>query len=540
MKIALAQLNYTIADIVGNSEKIIVAAQKAKESGVELVVFSELSICGYSPDDLLDYKHFVKECIDAVHNIAKHAHGITIVLGAPTLNENEHGRRLFNSACILQDGIIKETVHKTLLPTYDIFNESRYFEENSVFKTIEVNGKKIAITICEDLWYEMERFKYLENPLAKLNKLNPDLVINISASPFNINKKTERFKVLQKASKDIGLPLIYVNQTGVHTDIVFDGNSMVLDSNGRLILELESFKEDFKIFDTEKTYHKLVFKERENIELVHDALIYGIQNFFQKMGFSKAILGSSGGIDSAVVQALATRALGAENVKAILMPSDFSSEGSVLDAKHLSENLGNSFEILSISNVFDSFGETLKPMFEGLDFGLAEENIQARSRAVLLMAISNKFGHILLNTSNKSEMSVGYTTLYGDMCGSLSVMGDVYKTDVYKLASYINKDNEIIPNSIINKAPSAELRPNQKDSDSLPEYSILDAILELYIEHQKGIETIVEKGFERPLVERIIGLVNRNEYKRFQAPPIIRVGSKAFGRGRQIPLVSKW
>jgi NAD+ synthase (glutamine-hydrolysing) len=380
----------------------------------------------------------------------------------------------------------------------------------------------------------------LGNPLEELIKNKPDFLINISASPFNINKKKERFKVLQNNCLRYSIPLVYVNQTGVHSDIVFDGNSMVIDKNGRLILECEGFKEDFKIFETYTAYDEIAFYEKESTELMHDALVYGIQNFFNKMGFSKAILGSSGGIDSAVVQVLASRAIGAENVKAVLMPSDFSSEGSVVDARKLSENLGNSYEILPISNVFESFGTALKPLFEGLEFGLAEENIQARSRAVLLMAISNKFGHILLNTSNKSEMSVGYTTLYGDMCGSLSVMGDVYKTDVYKLARFINKDEEVIPYSIIDKAPSAELRPNQKDSDSLPDYSELDQILEMYIDQQKGLAEIVNSGFESSLVKRIIGMVNRNEYKRFQAPPIIRVSSKAFGRGRQIPLVSKW
>jgi NAD+ synthase (glutamine-hydrolysing) len=540
MKIALAQLNYTIADIVGNKEKIIVAVNKAKENGAELVVFSELSICAYSPDDLLDYTHFVEGCVKAVEEIAIHAIGITIILGSPTFNESKNGRKLYNSACILHDGVLKETVHKTLLPTYDIFNEARYFEENSIFKTLEINGKKVAITICEDLWFEMERFNYLKNPLEELNKNKPDILINLSASPFNINKKKERFNVLQNACMRYSIPMVYVNQTGVHTDILFDGNSMVIDGHGRLVLECEAFKEDFQIFETEKDYQGIEFKENETTELMHDALIYGIQNFFSKMGFTKAILGSSGGIDSAVVQALASRAIGADNVNAVLMPSEFSSDGSVIDAKQLSENLGNNYEVIPIANVFDSFGEALKPMFKGLEFGLAEENLQARSRAVLLMAISNKFGHILLNTSNKSEMSVGYTTLYGDMCGSLSVMGDVYKTDVYKLARYINKDKEIIPYSIIDKAPSAELRPNQKDSDSLPEYEVLDQILELYIEKQKGIEEIVKLGFEPALVTRIIGLVNRNEYKRFQAPPILRVSSKAFGRGRQIPLVSKW
>jgi len=389
MKIALAQLNYTIADIVGNKEKIIVALNKAKESGAELVVFSELSICAYSPEDLLDYRHFVEECVEAVKEIAKHAMGITIILGSPTFNDGKHGRKLYNSACILQDGVIKEIVNKTLLPTYDIFNEARYFEENTVFKTIEINGKTIAVTICEDLWFEMDRFNYLGNPLEELINNKPDFLINISASPFNINKKKERFKVLQNNCLRYSIPLVYVNQTGVHTDIVFDGNSMVIDKNGRLILECEGFNEDFKIFETDTAYDEIAFYEKESTELMHDALVYGIQDFFNKMGFSKAILGSSGGIDSAVVQALASRAIGAENVKAVLMPSDFSSEGSVVDARKLSENLGNSYEILPISNVFESFGTALKPVFEGLEFGLAEENIQARSRAVLLMAISN-------------------------------------------------------------------------------------------------------------------------------------------------------
>ena len=540
MKIALAQLNYTVADLLGNSEKIKVAINKAKLEGADLVVFSEMSICAYIPDDILDYPHFIEDCLKSIQELATHAVGITVIVGSPTLNEASKGRKLFNSACILQNGELLSTVNKTLLPTYDVFNESRYFEVNDVFKTILISGKRCAITICEDLWVEMDRFKYSIDPLNQLSQEGADLIVNLSASPYNQNKKTERFNVLQNTCIKHGLSMVYVNQTGVHADLIFDGSSMVIDNEGKLMLELACFEEDFKIYDTEVQPLEIEFKERDRIELIHDALVFGIKDFFRKMGFSTAILGSSGGIDSAVVQALASKALGASQVKAILMPSDFSSAGSVLDAQKLSENLGNSFEIVPISKVFDSFEMALKPMFEGLEFGLAEENIQARSRAVLLMAMSNKFGHILLNTSNKSEMSVGYTTLYGDMCGSLSVMGDLYKTDVYRLAQYINQDEEIIPSSIIDKAPSAELRPNQKDSDSLPDYEVLDHILALYIEGNHGIDAIIAKGHDAELVRKIIGMVNRNEYKRFQAPPILRISSKAFGRGRSIPLVSKW
>ncbi|MCC6818167.1 MAG: NAD+ synthase [Bacteroidia bacterium] len=542
MKIALAQLNYIIADFKGNSEKIILKIEEAKSQGADLIVFSELAISGYPPDDLLDYPHFIESCSNALSDVAKSAVGISAIVGCPLENPEQVGRRLYNAACLLEDGIVKDVVYKTLLPTYDVFNESRYFEVNDQFRTISIQGVKTAITICEDLWHEMDRFDYQDNPIAELCKESPSLSINISASPFNRDKIDERLKVLQRQSKYSKTPLIYVNQVGAHTDLIFDGNSRVLDSDGDTILKLSEFKEELAYIDLEdsQSFIKKEEQEEDDLNILHRALVFGLKDYFNKMGFKKAILGSSGGIDSAVVQALAVEALGKENVLAVMLPSQFSSEGSVIDAVELSKNLGNPYEIIPIETAYKSFESGLSNLFDGLSFNVAEENIQARSRAVYLMAISNKLGYILLNTSNKSEMSVGYSTLYGDMCGSISVIGDVLKTDVYNLARQINKEQELIPVSIIEKAPSAELRPNQKDSDSLPEYDILDGILKLYIEHQKGPSSIIASGYEKATVERVIKLVNGAEYKRFQSPPILRVSPKAFGRGRIMPLVSRW
>ncbi len=542
MKIALAQLNFIIADFTGNSNKIIDSIRRAKEQGVDLIVFSELAVCGYPPDDLLDYPHFNETCEQTIHDIAKHCVGITAIVGSPMENPDETGRRLYNAACILSNGTLQDVVYKTLLPTYDVFNESRYFEVNDHFKTVEIAGVKSAITICEDLWHEMDRFDYQDNPLGELKQFEPHLIINISASPFNRDKMEERMEVLKRQSKFAGRPMIYVNQIGAHTDLIFDGRSCVINSRGEAVMKLGSFEEDNAVIDLNEIDIKsgIEEKEEDDIEYLHKALVFGIQDYFKKMGFKKAVLGSSGGIDSALVQVLASEALGSENVFAVMLPSQFSSEGSVKDAVELSKNLGNPYEIIPIENAFKAFESGLSGLFNGMAFNVAEENIQARSRAVFLMGISNKLGYILLNTSNKSEMSVGYSTLYGDMCGSLSVIGDVFKTDVYKLARYINRDREILPVAIIEKAPSAELRPNQKDSDSLPEYDILDGILKLYIEHHKGPNSIIAEGYDKAVVERVIKLVNGAEYKRFQSPPILRVSPKAFGRGRIMPLVSRW
>jgi NAD+ synthase (glutamine-hydrolysing) len=540
MKIALAQLNYTIADIQGNSSKIIRAIHEAIDKKADLVVFSELAICGYPPDDLLDYPHFVDECLNALNIIAAETHKITAIVGCPSKNVQTHGRSLRNSAFILSDGQIQKKVNKTLLPTYDVFNEARYFESNHLFETIVIKDQKFALTICEDLWFNNDDFRYSVNPIEQINASKDTWIINLSASPYYHGKYQKRLDVLKKVCQDSEMGLIYVNQVGAHTDLIFDGRSMVISNNGEILHESLAYTESIDVFDTNSNATPIEVRTAENIASIYDSLVFGVSDYFKKMGFKKAILGSSGGIDSAVVQALASAAIGGENVKAILMPSDFSSDGSVKDAEALSKNLNNEYDIVPISEIFNSYEKSLEKLFKDLPFNTAEENLQARSRAVLLMAISNKFGHILLNTSNKSEMSVGYTTLYGDMCGSLSVIGDLYKTKVYELARYINKDKEIIPNNIIDKAPSAELRPNQKDSDSLPEYDVLDGILELYIEKRMSAEEIFQKGFEEAVVKRVIRMVNNNEYKRFQAPPILKISSKAYGRGRIIPLVSKW
>ena len=540
MKIALCQLNYTIADFEGNTSQIIDAINKAEQNECDLAVFSELSICGYPPDDLLDYAHFIKNCQKAIETILPFTQKTAVIIGCPTPNNHSSGRALFNSALLLHEGKTMATRHKTLLPTYDIFDEARYFEPNTSFECIDFKGHKIALTICEDLWDETEFLNYKQHPLQELVKQNPDFIINIAASPYNQYKKEQRLKILSDQCKKAQLPLIYVNQVGAHTDVIFDGNSKVINNNGDVVLSLNSFDIDFQTVTIANLPSKVENRSESNIAQIYEALIFGIRNYFQKMGFTKAILGSSGGIDSAVVQALMSEAIGGEKVLAMMMPSEFSSEGSVNDAVQLSKNLNNPYEIIKIAPIFDAFQSSLKTQFEGTAFNLAEENMQARSRAILLMAMSNKHNYILVNTSNKSEMAVGYTTLYGDMCGSLSIIGDLYKTEVYQLAQYINREQEIIPNEIIYKAPSAELRPNQKDSDSLPEYDLLDKILYEYIENRESAETIIAMGFDTDTVKRIIKLVNNNEFKRFQAPPILRISSKAFGRGRRIPLVSRF
>ncbi len=540
MKIALAQLNYTIGDFTGNSAKIINAIEQARTNGASLIVFSELAVCGYPPDDLLDYPHFIKHCEDALIEIAKATIGITAIVGCPVINSHPKGRRLYNAACVLSNGVHIDSIYKTLLPTYDVFSEARYFQSNENFRIVAINGVNTAITICEDLWDEMDFFSYTQDPLKNLSVFKPELIINISASPFNADKEKTRYEILRNQAINFKMPLLYVNQVGAHTDLIFDGNSLFINADGSIAKQLKSFDEELTYVDLNSVQMKSNFEEKERIEQLHKALVFGIKDYFSKMGFTKAILGSSGGIDSAVVQALMSEAIGGENVTAILMPSQFSSDGSITDALSLSKNLNNPSHIIPIKSIFDSFDAALKPVFNNLPFNVAEENIQARSRAVLLMAYSNKLGAILVNTSNKSEMSVGYTTLYGDMCGSISVIGDVYKTDVFALAKRINANRELIPIDIIEKAPSAELRPDQKDSDSLPPYDILDGILKSYIEEQLSVSDIVALGYEKETVERSIKMVNNNEYKRFQAPPILRVSSKAYGRGRVIPLVAKF
>lgn len=540
MKIALAQTNPHIGDFELNTTKIIERIQEARLQGVELIIFPELSLCGYPPRDFLEFDDFIEKCEQSALRIAKECVNISALVGMPTRNDNPKGKPLYNSAVLLQNGKIKDIFNKSLLPNYDIFDEYRYFEPNRSFSILNLNGKRIAVTICEDLWNIGEESLYPSDPMDELIRFSPAFMVNIAASPFNYKQNEIRKEILRRNVQKYNLPLVYVNQVGAQTEVLFDGGSQVVNNTGECVLEMAYFKEDFQIIETDNLSSPIKSKLTEDIELIHDALVMGIRDYFQKMGFSKAILGLSGGIDSAVVFALAAEALGSENVWGILLPSGFSSDHSILDAEALANNLGAKHNIISIEKAVETFGQTLEPHFKDLPFGLAEENLQARIRAVILMALSNKFGYILLNTSNKSEAAVGYGTLYGDMCGGISVLGDVYKTQVYELAHYINRKREIIPVNTITKAPSAELRPNQKDSDSLPDYDILDKILYQYIELRQGPADLIKMGFDANIVKKTLHLVNMNEYKRYQSPPILRVSPKAFGSGRRMPIVAKY
>jgi NAD+ synthase (glutamine-hydrolysing) len=546
MKVVLSQLNYHVGNFDYNTSKILDAIKNAKSAGADLIVFAELAICGYPPLDFLDYKHFIQRCIQEIEVIAKECDTIAAIVGCPSINPEPNGKNLFNSAYLLQDGKISNIIKKTLLPTYDVFDEYRWFESNRIFSCVEIKGVRVALTVCEDLWNMDDDPLYRFWPMDELIRQKPQLMINIAASPFHVQHVSERKRILKKNVCQYNLPLIYVNQVGANTEILFDGGSLVYDRNGEIISVLNSFAEDTLTCNFDILTGKIsVEREKLNTELtkfesIHDALILGIRDYFSKMGFKKAILGLSGGIDSALVLYLGAKALGPENIHAVLMPSEYSSDHSISDSLKLVENLGCSHEIIPIANVFNSYLKGLATSFGNLPFNVAEENIQSRTRGTYLMAISNKHGYILLNTSNKSELAVGYGTLYGDMCGGLSVIGDLYKEEVFDLCRLINRDIEIIPDNIITKPPSAELRPNQKDSDSLPPYEVLDAILFKYIEEQKGFDQIVNEGFDKDLVLRILRMVNANEWKRNQFAPILRVSAKAFGRGRRMPIVAKY
>lgn len=550
MKIALAQLNYTVNYFDLNVQKIIDAIDSAKNRGAELVIFSELAICGYAPQDLLTRPDFIERCVKAIDEVAQACNGVAAIVGGPSYNRNPTGKPLFNSAFFLKDGKVQSIHSKALLPTYDIFDEYRYFEPNRDFKIAELNGTRMAITVCEDVWDDqppssgMGRGKlYPVSPMQELAKQNPDIIINVAASPFACGNLSRRLSVFQGNVERFGIPLVSVNQVGANTDLVFDGRSLALNGNGTVALTLNSFEEDIQIVDTDdlkQSKQEQQAKDENCIALVHDALVLGIRDYFAKLGFTKATLGLSGGIDSAVTLVLAQKALGSDNIRVLLLPSQYSSDHSIDDAKSLAENLNIQFDIVSITNTFDTLRTNMGSIFGSEPENLTEENIQARIRGVMLMALSNKFGHLLLNTSNKSEAAVGYGTLYGDMCGALSVLGDVYKTQVFELAHYINSDMEIIPLNTITKPPSAELRPNQKDSDSLPEYDVLDKILYQYIEEHKSQDEIIALGFDSALVAKTLRMVNISEYKRFQTAPILRVSSKAFGAGRRMPLVAKY
>ncbi|SMC63965.1 NAD+ synthase [Pedobacter africanus] len=544
MKIALAQLNYHIGNFEYNTKKIIDHIEQAKAKGADLVVFAELAICGYPPRDFLEFDEFIDLCEKAAREIATHCKGIACIVGLPVKNDILAGKDLYNAAYFMEDGRLKRVVKKALLPNYDVFDEYRYFEPASHFECVDFKGIKIAVTICEDLWNINNNPLYVAEPMDELIRQKPKLMINIAASPFSYCHDDERIEVLSNNAKKYNLPLLYVNQVGAQTEIIFDGGSLAFDAKGNLIDEMPYFKEELRIYEFADNvitgHHPIQHQTIPDVEQIYEALVLGIKDYFAKSGFSKAVLGLSGGIDSALVCALACRALGPENVMAVLMPSKYSSDHSIQDALDLVSNIGCQHEIIPIKDAADAFDSMMGPAFKGLPFNLTEENIQARCRGIVVMAMSNKFGYILLNTSNKSECAVGYGTLYGDMCGAIGVIGDVYKTQVYQLAHYINKDGVVIPENSIVKPPSAELRPGQKDSDSLPDYDILDKILHQYIELKQSSTAIISQGYDGALVKRIIKMVNTAEFKRYQTPPILRVSPKAFGMGRRMPIVGKY
>lgn len=551
MKIALSQLNYIVGDIPGNLDKIYSSIKRAKGNSVDLIIFSELAICGYPPLDLLERRSFIEASVNAIMQLAKDIpEDIGVLIGGPEFNPGEEGKLLYNSAWFLQNGKVRQVFRKSLLPTYDIFDEYRYFEPNRAFEILEFKGKRLAVTICEDLWddqpaeHEFSKSRlYTTHPLQEMIRFNPDIVINIAASPFSSKRQAIKRQIFTGKARKHNLPVIMVNQVGANTELIFEGGSLVVSPSGDVVRQLSLFVEDYfettleKICDWNEPGIPVAY---ERIDMIYRALVLGTRDYFMKSGFSKATLGLSGGIDSAVTLVIAAEALGRENLHVLLLPSQYSSKHSVTDAEQMASRMGIKYDILPIKDIFNLYRSNLKIIFSDRKEDLTEENIQSRIRGTILMALSNKLGHILLNTSNKSETAVGYGTLYGDMAGGLSLLGDVYKTDVYALAKYINSKEEIIPENILLKPPSAELRPDQKDSDSLPEYDLLDSILEYYIENQYSVDRICEKGFDRKVVEKIVRMVNRNEYKRYQTPPILRISSKAFGVGRRMPIVGRY
>ncbi len=543
MRIAIAQLNYHIGNFNGNVGKMLDAIKWAEDQGADIISFGELAISGYPPRDFLEFDDFIYECESGLKRLQKASQNVAIVVGCPSRNPVIEGKDLYNSAYVLYKGKVYFKQNKGLLPTYDVFDEYRYFEPSNHFSCFDFKGKKIALTICEDIWnVGNDNPLYTISPLDILIKEDPDFVINISASPFSYNHAEERLDVLKANVERYKKPIFYNNNVGAQTELIFDGGSVVINQDGVIVDELPYFQEEMRVYDLDSVTTCADTKEqvKDDIGEIYQALILGVKDYFEKLGLKKAIIGLSGGIDSAVTTVVAAQALGAGNVRVLLMPSQFSSEHSINDAVELAENLGIQYDIIKIEGIYKSFKRELDSIFGDLPFNVAEENLQARARGVLLMAMSNKFGNIVLNTSNKSEAAVGYGTLYGDMCGGLSVIGDVYKTQVFSLARHMNKGKEIIPINTIVKPPSAELRPNQKDSDSLPEYDILDQILFEYIENKKGPQEIIDLGFEAVLVKRVLRLVNINEFKRFQTSPTLRVSSKAFGMGRRMPIVGKY
>ncbi|MFZ1633076.1 MAG: NAD+ synthase [Chitinophagales bacterium] len=549
MKIALAQINVHIGNFESNFNKIEQFIQDAKKLQADIILFPELSVCGYPPRDFLDFDDFVDKCYEVIDKIKPLTQDIAVVVGSPSRNPKIEGKDLFNSAFFIFEGEIKHIVNKALLPTYDIFDEYRYFEPATEFQNITFKGRKIALTVCEDLWNvgnDNPMYKACPMDVLIKDKVQPEVMLNISASPFDYDHAAGRITTLKANTAKYKIPVFYVNHCGAQTDLIFDGGSIVVNANSVVYDEMRYFEEQLSVYDLDeviasaKTQTLDNVQPKDKIELIYRALVTGIKNYFEKLGFKKAILGLSGGVDSALTAVLAADALGAENVWGLLMPSQYSTGHSVTDALDLAKNIGIKHDTIAIKNMYDQVVNELTPLFDNKPFDVTEENIQARLRGMTLMAMCNKHGYILLNTTNKSEAAVGYGTLYGDLCGGLAVLADVYKTEVYELVAYINREKEIIPQHIIIKAPSAELRPGQKDQDTLPPYEILDKILYQYIELSQSPQDILDLGFDEFTVRRTLKMVNNNEWKRFQFPPVLRVSPKAFGVGRRMPIEGKY
>lgn len=545
MKVALAQINTVVGDLKGNSFKIIKNIERARQSGADLIVFPELSITGYPPKDLIEHKWFVRKNRKYLETIATHCIDIAAIVGFVDFAPEMPGKKLYNSAALLQNRKIKSIHNKTLLPTYDVFDEGRYFASAKSVCPAIINGKKIGISICEDIWNDelyWGRFReYPADPIEALAKEGIELLVNISCSPFTLNKRELKLKMFQNTVKRYSVPLIHVNHVGGNDSLIFDGWSFVMNPKGEILCQTTDFNEDFALYDFATGSGEIHPCTSLKCERLHQALILGISDYVKKCGFKKVIVGLSGGIDSSLVAALAAEALGSENVFGISMPSRFSSQGSLDDAKELALNLGIKYKVIPIETVFEAYLDTLSSDFAGTNFNIAEENIQARIRGNILMALSNKFGYLVLSTGNKSELAVGYCTLYGDMSGGLAVISDVPKTLVYELCSYMNEKKKIIPESVMTKPPSAELRPNQKDTDSLPEYEVLDPIIKGYVEDHQSISEIASSlSLDKKLVHKIIDMIDKNEYKRRQAAPGLKVTGRAFGDGWRMPIARGW
>ncbi|MBI1931479.1 MAG: NAD+ synthase [Ignavibacteriales bacterium] len=543
MKIGLCQINSIIGNIDFNKSKILEGYKKGKELGVDLVICPELSLCGYPPQDLIEKEEFRDAVMKAALEITEQTNEVGLIFGSITEEFDFVGTGLYNSAILSLEGKIQFVQNKTLLPNYDVFDEVRYFESAKDVHIFNFKGERLGISICEDIWNDADYWKhrlYEKDPVQRLVDKGSTILINISASPYHYGRREERKEMLSVLTKTNKLPLAYVSCVGGQTDLIFDGASLCFDKDGRLVKIGKTFEEDFIVYDTNEAYSEIKNIEGTYGEEVINSLVLGLKDYASKSGFKKALVGLSGGIDSALVTCLAVKAFGRENVHVVMMPSEFSSEGSVKDSEKLIQNLGITSEIISISSLFNEFKNVLTNSFQNKKPDVTEENIQSRIRGLLLMALSNKFGYLLCTTGNKSEMAVGYATLYGDMNGAIGVIADVYKTEVYEIANFINKNEEIIPNEIIVKAPSAELSPNQKDTDSLPPYELLDKILELYLEEYKEWKAISEIIGDEKLVKKILNLVDRNEFKRKQAAPALRVTKKAFGYGRRFPIVQGW